>query len=83
MRVARGRLHLTRQTVAVIGKKYSALAKIECHPHRLRHGFATAYLRHNPSDLVGLARLLGHESLDTTARYTVPTIEDLAKRMEA
>ena len=66
-----------------IVKKYSALAKIECHPHTLRHGFATHYLRRNPGDLVGLARLLGHESLDTTARYTVPTIEDLAKRMEA
>ncbi|NJM39883.1 MAG: tyrosine-type recombinase/integrase [Anaerolineae bacterium] len=66
-----------------IVKKYSAVAKIECHPHTLRHGFATTYLRNNPSDLEGLAQLLGHESLDTTDRYTMPTTQELAERMEA
>ncbi|NJM39582.1 MAG: tyrosine-type recombinase/integrase [Anaerolineae bacterium] len=74
---------LTDADAYEIVKKYAALAKINCHPHTLRHGFATHYLRHNPGDLVGLARLLGHESLDTTARYTMPTTEDLAERMEA
>jgi len=65
-----------------IVRKYAHLAKVECHPHTLRHTFATHYLHKNPGDLVGLARLLGHDSLDTTARYTVPTLDDLAERMD-
>ncbi len=34
--------------------------------HTLRHTFAMFYLKDNPGDLVGLATLLGHSSLDTT-----------------
>jgi integrase len=48
----------------------------------LRHTVATLYLQDNPGDLVGLARLLGHDSLNTTMRYTLPTTEVLAERME-
>jgi hypothetical protein len=33
-------------------------------------------------ELVGLARLLGHDSLNTTMRYTLPTTEVLAERIE-
>jgi integrase len=51
-------------------------------PHVLRHTFATRYLAANPGDPVGLARLLGHESLNTVAVYTQPTLEDLSARME-
>lgn len=51
-------------------------------PHRLRHTFATRYLKVNPDDLRGLARLLGHSSLDTVMIYTEPTMNDLAQRME-
>jgi integrase len=35
-------------------------------PHRLRHTFAYEYLRSNENDLVALADILGHESLNTT-----------------
>ena len=34
------------------------------------------------SKLVELATLLGHESLDTTALYTLPTAEQLAATVE-
>ena len=40
------------------------------HPHSFRHHFAIEYLRHNENhDIAGLAALMGHESIDTTALY--------------
>ena len=52
------------------------------HPHQLRHTFAMEYLRTNPDDLRGLARLLGHTNLNTVMIYTEPSMGDLAQRME-
>jgi integrase/recombinase XerC len=50
--------------------------------HTLRHTFALGYLKQNPGKLVELATLLGHESLDTTAIYALPSEEDLAADVE-
>ncbi|WP_148294291.1 tyrosine-type recombinase/integrase, partial [Azospirillum sp. B506] len=50
--------------------------------HTLRHTFALNFLRANPGQLVELASLLGHESLDTTALYTRPSRDDLAAGLE-
>jgi site-specific recombinase XerD len=50
--------------------------------HNLRHTFALAWLRQYPGQLVELAQLLGHESLDTTAIYTRVSGEDLARGIE-
>ncbi len=50
--------------------------------HTLRHTFATFYLKDNPGDLLGLATLLGHSSLDTTRIYGQPTGEMLASRVD-
>lgn len=52
-------------------------------PHSMRHTFATQYLDKHPGDLVGLASLLGHDSISTTAVYTKPTVESLAEKVEA
>ena len=54
----------------------------ETKPHDLRHTFAHRYLEQHPGDLIGLARLLGHESLDTTKIYTQPTNSELTNRVE-
>jgi site-specific recombinase XerC len=51
-------------------------------PHDLRHTFAHGYLKQHPGDLIGLARLLGHDSLDTTKIYTRLTVSELTKRVE-
>ncbi|EFH82326.1 tyrosine-type recombinase/integrase [Ktedonobacter racemifer] len=50
--------------------------------HTLRHTFARNYLAEHPGDLVGLASLLGHTSLDTTRIYSLPTLEQLSTRVE-
>lgn len=50
--------------------------------HTLRHTFAMRYLADNPGDLLGLATLLGHQSLETTRIYGQPTSEQLAQRVE-
>jgi site-specific recombinase XerD len=50
--------------------------------HTLRHTFARNYLAHYPGDVVGLASLLGHTSLDTTRIYCQPTVEQLSLRVE-
>lgn len=50
--------------------------------HTLRHTFAHNYLAQYPSDIVGLATLLGHSSLDTTRLYSQPTVSQLSTRVE-
>jgi len=50
--------------------------------HSLRHTFALTWLRQHPGQLVELAQLLGHESLDTTAVYTRASAADLARGVE-
>jgi len=70
------------QMIADLVKAAGGLVPEEMSAHTLRHTFARNYLTQYPGDLVGLAALLGHSSLDTTKLYTQPSIHQLAKKVE-
>jgi len=81
--VGRGGVPLGTRGVQAVLADLGERAQVEgLHPHVLRHTFATRYLEANPGDLVGLAAILGHESLETLRIYTVPNSDRLANKVE-
>lgn len=76
-------------TTSAMGQMIGELVKAaqgrvpeETSAHTLRHTFARSYLTQYPGDVVGLAALLGHSSLDTTRLYSQPEVSQLATRVE-
>jgi integrase/recombinase XerD len=70
-----------QNTIAQLARR-AKISRIRVSAHTLRHTFALHYLQQNPGKLVELACLLGHDSLDTTAIYTRPSVDDLADDLE-
>ncbi len=78
---------LTANAVQRIVRKFCRFAKVKVSPGTLRHTFAATFLAHRDGDLVALADVLGHESLETTRLYLtggdegVPTPPDPDNRV--
>jgi len=73
---------LTTRGVRSLFSKYAGITGVKVHPHLLRHCFGRQFLEVNQNDLVALAALMGHESLDTTRRYVQRTPEQLEAASE-
>ena len=70
---------LTDATIQQIVAEAGRLAKLDqVTPHVLRHTFGKGLINAG-IDLVTVKTLMGHRSIDTTARYTKPSVSDLEK----
>jgi site-specific recombinase XerD len=67
---------LTRRGLTQIFARLSRRTGIKVSPHMMRHTFSINYLR-SGGNVFALQKTLGHESLDTTRRYSNLAIEDL------
>ena len=73
---------MNRRGIQAIFEKYRVLTGIEnLHCHVLRHTFSHNFLS-SGGNLVQLASLLGHESLNTVKIYTTNTIEQLGEAVD-
>lgn len=64
-------------------KKYGDQAGLEdLTPHALRHTFGSMLVRDKRVDIVTVASLMGHESIQTTAIYTKPNEKDMIDAVE-
>lgn len=67
-----------RHMVARRGRK--AGIEVRCHPHQLRHSFASELLEDGYS-ILSVQRLLGHEDLETTSVYLSLVDEELRLKL--
>lgn len=72
---------LTTRAIDRLTRRIGAAAGMPLSPHVLRHTFVTRLVRAGV-DVVLVAELAGHRSLETTRRYALPTQEDREAAVE-
>lgn len=90
-KIASGEIFLTRSGTSLSRRQiwgelkrlcqYAGVEPSKVFPHNLRHLFATTYYRAY-RDIVKLADVLGHSSIETTRIYLVSTGEEHARQLE-
>ena len=76
---------LSKSTIWRRLKKIAGAARVnkkKVHAHSFRHFFAKQFLLQNNNNILELADILGHESLDTTRIYNVSTDAEKRKKLE-
>lgn len=73
---------LTDDGIRSLCQKYGEVIGVHLHPHLFRHTMAKQFLADNGNDLVSLAQILGHESLNTTGRYSQRSADQLGDQAE-
>ena len=90
-KITSGEVFLTRNGTSISRRQIWAEMKSICQaagvcktkvfPHNLRHLFATVYYQ-NHRDIVKLADVLGHSSIETTRIYLISTGAEHARKMD-
>lgn len=80
----RGRLssETLRKVVAAVMRAADVPEEM-CHPHVLRHTFATLYMRRDGARLEQLQHLMGHASITTTSQYVHTTADQFEADVRA
>lgn len=73
---------LSTRTIDLIIRHIGADAHLELSAHILRHTCLTNLVRRG-NDLVLVAEIAGHKRLETTRRYSLPSLQDREDAMEA
>jgi integrase/recombinase XerC len=73
---------MTDRGIRSLCSKHAAICGFDIHPQLLRHTMAHRFLESSGNDLVSLAQILGHDTLNKTARYTRRTDQRLADTAE-
>lgn len=72
---------LSARAIDLIVRRVGADAHLELSAHILRHTCLTNLVRRG-NDLVLVAEIAGHKRLETTRRYSLPSLEDRVRAME-
>ena len=73
---------LSARAIDLLVRRLSRAAGVELSAHTLRHTWVTNLVRQG-TDLVVVAELAGHKRLETTRRYSLPSLQDRIAALEA
>ncbi|HEY0753119.1 MAG TPA: site-specific integrase [Ktedonobacteraceae bacterium] len=75
-------MRLSARAIDLVVRRIGTDAHLEISAHILRHTCLTNLVR-NGNDLVMVAEIAGHKRLETTRRYSLPSMEDREQAMES